>query len=403
MTGSEQKPQDEKPPDEKPLTIAEFEVIAKSKLKQQVWDYYVSGAEEQLSIKRNRDAFTRLILRPRVFRDVSTIETSATLFGKKYAFPVGISPSAMQKLVGGEGELDVARAAADRGTFMVLSSNATSTLEDVIEAAGGPDAHFWFQIYITQDRVKSAKLIKRAEEAGYKALAVTVDTPVLGNRINERKTQLVLPPPLSLPNLEDTDPNRTKKPSLNREYLQATNREEADRIQEAARERGLLNDAGLTWHETIPWIRQQTSKMKIVVKGVMTAEDALLAVQGGADAIVVSNHGGRQLDGVASTIEALVEVVDAVKGKVPVLVDGGITRGSDVFKCLALGADFCLVGRPALWGLAYNGKTGVQMVLDILERELSRTMALAGARNLQEIERGMLGVERRDGFGIARL
>jgi len=398
MTGKEQNTEDGKP-----LTIAEFETIAKAKLEQQVWDYYVSGAEEQISIKRNRDAFTRLILRPRVFRDVSKIDTSTTLFDRKYPFPVGISPSAMQKLVGGEGELDVARAAADRGTFMILSSNATSTLEEVIEAAGGPDTDLWFQLYISQDRVKSSKLIKRAEDAGYKALAITVDTPVLGNRINERKKQLILPAPLSLPNLEDNDPDRAKKPSLNRELLQATNREEADRVQEAARERGLLNDASLTWQETIPWVRKQTSKMKIVVKGVMTAEDALLAVQAGVDAIVVSNHGGRQLDGVASTVEALVEVVDVVKGKVPVLVDGGITRGSDVFKCLALGADFCLVGRPALWGLAYDGRRGVTMVLDVLERELSRTMALSGARNLQEIEKGMLGVEKRDGFGIAKL
>lgn len=398
MAGNEQNAEDEKP-----LTIAEFEAIAKTKLEQQVWDYYISGAEEQISIKRNRDAFTRLILRPRVFRDVSKIDTSATLFGKRYPFPIGISPSAMQKLVGGEGEVDVARAAADRGTFMTLSSNATSTLEEVIEAAGGLDANFWFQLYVSQDRAKSSKLIKRAEAAGYQALAITVDTPVLGNRINERKKQLILPAPLSLPNLEDNDPDRAKKPSLNRELLQATDREEADRVQEAAKERGLLNDASLTWHETIPWIKEQTSRMKIVVKGVMTAEDALLAIQAGVDAIVVSNHGGRQLDGVASTIEALVEVVDVVKGKVPVLVDGGITRGSDVFKCLALGADFCLIGRPALWGLAYDGQRGVKMVLDILERELSRTMALIGAKNLQEIERSMLGVQKRDGFGIAKL
>lgn len=398
MAKSEQETQDEKP-----LTIAEFEAVAKRKLRPQVWDYYVSGAEDQISSKRNAEAFSRLILRPRYMRDVSSIDTSTTLFGKEYAFPIGISPSAMQKLVGGEGEVDVARAAAGRGTFMILSSNATSPLEEVIEAAGGPDAHFWFQLYISQNREKCTKLIKRAEAAGYKALTVTVDTPVLGNRINERKKQLILPPPLSLSNLEDNDPDSAKKPSLNRELLQATNREEADRIQEAARRRGVLNDASLTWHETIPWLRKQTSTMKVVVKGVLTSEDALLAVQHGADAIVVSNHGGRQLDGVASTIEALVEVVDAVKGRVPVLVDGGITRGTDVFKCLALGADFCLIGRPALWGLAYDGSRGVKMVLDVLERELSRTMALSGARNLQEIEKGMLGVERRDGFGIAKL
>lgn len=388
---------------ERPFTVADLEVIAKSKLPEQVWDYYVSGADEQTSIRRNRRAFDRLLLRPRVFRDVSTIDTSASLFGKKYTFPVGISPSAYQKLVGGDGETDVARAAAQRGTFMILSSNSTSALEEVIDAAGGPDADFWFQLYISQDREKSSKLIKRAEAAGYKALAVTVDTPVLGNRINERKKQLILPKPLSLPNLDDNDPDKGSKPSLNRELLQAMTREEAARIQEAAKERGLLNDASLTWAETIPWMKQQTQKMKIVVKGVMTAEDAHLAIEHGADAIIVSNHGGRQLDGVAATIEVLPEIVSAVQGKVPVLIDGGITRGSDVFKALALGADFCLVGRPALWGLAYGGSQGVEMVLDTLERELTRTMALSGARNLREIERSMLGVKRRDGFGITKL
>lgn len=214
---------------------------------------------------------------------------------------------------------------------------------------------------------------------------------------------MILPKPLSLPNLDDNDPESSSKPSLNRELLQATSREEAAKIQEAAKERGLLNDASLTWAETIPWMKQQTRNMKIVVKGVMTAEDSLLAIQHGADAIVVSNHGGRQLDGVASTIEALPEVVEAVKGRVPVLVDGGITRGSDVFKALALGADFCLVGRPALWGLAHDGRRGVEAVLDVLERELTRTMALCGARSLREIEKGMLGVKRRDGFGVAKL
>lgn len=272
----------------------------------------------------------------------------------------------------------------------------------MIDAAGGSHVDFWFQLYVSQDRAKSSRLIERAERAGYRAFAVTVDTPVLGNRYNERRTQLVLPKPLTLANLEDNDPTATSKPSLNRELLQARTREEAAKIQQAARERGLLNDPSLTWHETIPWLKQQTT-MKIVVKGVMTAEDALLAVQHDADAIVVSNHGGRQLDGVASTIEALPEVVAAVKGRVPVLVDGGIASESAVFKALALGADFCLVGRPALWGVAYDGVKGVEMVLDVFEREFTRTCALMGVRNVHEVERGMLGVQKQDGFGIAKL
>ncbi|KAK2748057.1 hypothetical protein FQN55_004608 [Onygenales sp. PD_40] len=379
---------------EDPITIAELAVLAQKKLSKQVWDYYASGADEEKAVRRNQNAFDRLILRPRVFRDVSNVDTSTVLFGKRYPFPIGISPSAMQKLVGGEGEMDMARAAARRDTTMILSSHTTSRLEDV-------------------NRERCAEVIARAEAAGYKAIVLTVDTPILGNRLNERKTPLVLPPHLSLANLHDKTSQSSQsnlpnlpatataaKPTMNRILLEARTAEAAAQI--TAGNHDTLNDASLTWSPTMSWLRSRTS-LKIILKGIMTAEDAQLAIDHGADAIIVSNHGGRQLDSVSSTIEALPEIVQAVRGRVPVIIDSGITRGSDVFKALALGADFTLVGRSALWGLAFEGAEGVVRVLDILERDLARTMALVGAARVGEIQRGMLGVERRYGFGIERL
>jgi (S)-2-hydroxy-acid oxidase len=312
----------------------------------------------------------------------------------------------MQKLVGGEGENDMCRAAHKVGINYILSSSSTTLLEEVIQAPPrngiGSDPQFWFQIYIFQAREKTKSLIQRVEKAGYKALVVTVDAPVLGNRINERKTPLVLPDNMSVVNLPDPKnaSNKAAGPSKNRQLMNAQTAAEAHEIAKSAY--GSLHDASLTWQELIPWLRKTTT-LKIILKGIMTAEDARLAVQSGVDGIVVSNHGGRQLDGVSSTLEALPEIVDVVQRKVPVIVDGGIRRGSDILKALALGANLCLIGRTALWGLGYNRQEGVELVLNILERELTRTMALVGAKSIKDISRDMLGVPRSCGFGIAKL
>jgi (S)-2-hydroxy-acid oxidase len=225
-----------------------------------------------------------------------------------------------------------------------------------------------------------------------------VDTPVLGNRINERKTPLVLPEGLKLAN-QDSDPNAPKKPSTDRLLMDARTSHQAKEVVSSAG--GSMHSSSLTWHGTVGFLKQHTS-MKIILKGIMTPEDAELAVHHRADAIVVSNHGGRQLDCIPSTIEALPDVVAAVQGRIPVILDGGIRRGSDIFKALALGADFVLVGRPALWGLSFKGEEGVGMVIDVLERELSRTMALAGTPSLKSITRSALGVRKKP-FGIERL
>lgn len=223
--------------------------------------------------------------------------------------------------------------------------------------------------------------------AGFEALVLTVDTPVLGNRINERQTPLVLPEGMHLAHIKQKVTEGPRKPSYNRVMMDARTAKQASDLMQAAGD--TANSASLTWSSTIEFLRK-TTDMKIILKGVMAPEDAQLAVECGADAIIVSNHGGRQLDCVPSTIQALPGIAEVVKGKIPIILDGGIRRGSDVFKALALGADFVLVGRPALWGLAFNGQDGVETVMNILERELSRTMALAGVTRLRDISASFL-------------
>lgn len=223
---------------------------------------------------------------------------------------------------------------------------------------------------------------------------------MLGNRLAERRSAVVLPTGLSLPNLDE--PLLPSKPqaSFNRQLMNAESVAEAKAL--LATHASNMHSSSLTWSESIKFLRGLTS-MKIILKGVMTSEDAALAVQHGVDGIIVSNHGGRQLNGACATIEALPEIVSAVHGRIPVILDGGVRTGADVFKALALGANFVLVGRPVLWGLAYNGRKGVETVMHILERELSRTMALAGVTSIKGITRDSLGVRPREGFGIARL
>lgn len=235
--------------------------------------------------------------------------------------------------------------------------------------------------------------------AGYEALVLTVDTPVLGNRLAERRTPVVLPEGMSLPN-GDKPSGSSSKPSVNRQLMNARSSAEASAL--LTESGSSMHSSSLTWAKTMSFLRGVT-KMKIILKGIMTGEDAALAVHHGADGIIVSNHGGRQLNATCATIEALPEIVAAVDGRLPVVFDGGVRTGTDVFKALALGADFVLIGRPALWGLAYNGQQGVETVMNILERELSRTMALAGVTCVSDITKERLGVVSRDGFGIAKL
>ncbi|CAI7646429.1 unnamed protein product [Penicillium pancosmium] len=382
---------------EDPITIDQVEAIARRRLPANVYNYYSCGADDQTAVERNRTDFDRLFVLPRVLRDVAEVDTSTEMFGHTYPLPIGIAPSAMQRLAGGEGEMDVARAAASIGLNLTLSSNSTTSLEDVmsINHEMGSTTPFWLQLYLATKLDLSIPLIKRAEgfgansraAAGYEALVLTVDTPILGNRVNERQTPLVLPKGLHLANIGNDYGQKAGKPTSNRTLMDARS---AKHAREIRREIGDgANSASLTWEETISFLRQ-SSKMKIILKGVMAPEDAQLAIEHGVDAIVVSNHGGRQLDCAPSTIQALPDIVAAVRGRIPVILDGGIRHGSDVFKALALGADFVLVGRPALWGLAYDGRNGVETVMNILERELSRAMALSGAVNVKDVRQASM-------------
>ncbi|KAM0723633.1 hypothetical protein Q7P37_000621 [Cladosporium fusiforme] len=376
-----------------PITIDELQVFAQKKLPKNVYEYYACGADDE-----------KLLIRPRVMVDVSNVDTTKWLFGIKYPFPIGFAPSAMQKLAHPRGEESVAVAAHRLGIHMTLSSQSTTSLEDIADlmpiTPDGPER--WFQLYMTENLTLSIPLIERAASAGYTALVITVDTPILGNRINERKTPLVLPSHLHLANYEGSTKTKTDvyKPSQERQLLDARTADEAARIIREAE--GAIHSSSLTWAHTISWLRSVTS-MKIILKGVMAEEDAELAVKYGADAIVVSNHGGRQLDSSPSTLEALPSIADAVKGKIPILFDGGVRQGGDVFKAIALGADLVLIGRPVLWGMSYDGQEGVELTVNILERELSRTMALAGTPNIDSIGKRSLGLQKKIGFGVARL
>ncbi|KAJ5107222.1 hypothetical protein N7456_003897 [Penicillium angulare] len=372
-----------------PITIDQVEDLARQKISSQAYNYYSCGADDQRALESNRTDFDSLYVLPRVLRDVSHVDTSVKIFGQTLPIPIGIAPTAMQRLASPEGELDVSRAASSMGLNMTLSSNSTTSLEDVISArqqTSNTVPPFWFQIYLHTKLELSVPLIKRAEAAGYQALVLTVDSPVLGNRINERKEPLILPEGITLANSKNNSSN-SRKPTFNRVMMDARNKKKY--------EQGLLEadgreyNASLTWKSAMEFLRS-TTNMKIIVKGIMAPEDAQAAIDHGADAIVVSNHGGRQLGCAPSTIKALPEIVNVAKGRIPVIFDGGVRRGSDVFKALALGADFVLVGRPVLWGLGFKGREGVETVMNILERELSRTMALAGTARVQDINSSFL-------------
>ncbi|XP_042519336.1 (S)-2-hydroxy-acid oxidase GLO1-like [Macadamia integrifolia] len=353
--------------------VSEYEAIAKVKLPKMVYDYYSSGAEDQWTLRENRNAFSRILIRPRILIDVSKIDLTTTVLGFKISMPIMIAPTAMQKMAHPEGEYATARAASTAGTIMTLSSGATSSVEEV--ASTGPGIRF-FQLYVYKDRNVVSQLVRRAESAGFKAIALTVDTPRLGRRESDIKNRFSLPPFLTLKNFEGLDLGKMDK---------------TDGSGLASFVAGQV-DRSLSWKD-VKWLQTITS-LPILVKGVVTAEDTILAIQNGAAGIIVSNHGARQLDYSPATIMALEEVVKAAQGRVPVFLDGGVRRGTDVFKALALGASGIFIGRPVVFALAADGEAGVRKVLQMLRDEFELTMALSGCRSLQEITRNHIVTER---------
>lgn len=346
--------------------VEEYQAIAKEKLPKNAYDYYASGAEDQWTLAENRNAFSRILFRPRILIDVSKIDMTTTVLGYKLSMPIMIAPTAFQKMAHPEGEYATARAASAAGTIMTLSSWATSSVEEV--ASTGPGIRF-FQLYVYKDRNVVAQLVRRAERAGFKAIALTVDTPRLGRREADIKNRFTLPPNLTLKNFEGLDLGKM---------------DEANDSGLASYVAGQI-DRTLSWKD-VKWLQTITS-MPILVKGVITAEDTRLAIQAGAAGIIVSNHGARQLDYVPATIMALEEVVKAAQGRVPVFLDGGVRRGTDVFKALALGAAGIFIGRPVVFSLAAEGEAGVRNVLQMLREEFELTMALSGCTNVKQITR----------------
>ncbi|OIT32860.1 PREDICTED: peroxisomal (S)-2-hydroxy-acid oxidase-like isoform X1 [Nicotiana attenuata] len=346
--------------------VMEYETIAKEKLPKMIYDYYASGAEDQWTLQENRNAFSRILFRPRILVDVSNIDTTTSVLGFKVSMPIMVAPTAMQKMAHPEGEYATARATSAAGTIMTLSSWATSSVEEV--ASTGPGIRF-FQLYVYKDRNVVRQLVKRAERAGFKAIALTVDTPRLGRREADIKNRFVLPPHLTLKNFEGLELGKMDK---------------TDDSGLASYVAGQV-DRSLSWKD-VKWLQTMTH-LPILLKGVLTAEDARLAVESGAAGIIVSNHGARQLDYSPATVMALEEVVKAVQGRIPVFLDGGIRRGTDVFKALALGASGVFIGRPVVFSLAVDGEAGVRKVLQMLQDEFELTMALSGCRSIKEITR----------------
>ncbi|XP_021949830.1 peroxisomal (S)-2-hydroxy-acid oxidase GLO5 isoform X2 [Folsomia candida] len=337
------------------VCVDDFYTAAKSKLTADgTWDYLEGGSDDQFALQQSRKAFQRYVVRPRFLRDVSTRDLSATILGKNVSFPVGVAPMAMQKLAHPDGECAAAMGAGAVGTIYILSTMSTCSIEEVANAA--PNTRLWFQLYYQKDRNVNIDLISRAEKAGYEALVLTLDTQMIGKRRGNLRTPFNLPENAKLANFESSAGNDVNKMRDNSKPVR---------------------DMSVTW-DVINWIRGQTT-MKLVLKGILTGEDATLAVENKVDGIIVSNHGGRQLDCVLPPIDALAEVVAAVgKSDCEVYMDGGVSLGSDVFKALALGAKMVFVGRGVLWGLAVGGQQGVTKVLDIYRSELDLTLALSG-------------------------
>lgn len=323
------------------VNLDDVEKEARKKLKKSAFDYYRSGATNEYTLRENDRAFQRILIRPRVLaNDVSQRSISTTVLGIPISFPVCVAPTAMQKMANEMGEIANARACQAEATIMTLSTISTTSLEDVARAT--PNSAKFFQLYIYKNRYLTRQLVKRAEQAGYRALVLTVDTPFMGQRYADERNQFTLPPNLRMANFpkDQEESNRIQKVSSN---------EPSSGLTEYTSQ---LFDQSLTWKD-VDWLKSIT-RLPIITKGIMTPEDALLALEHGVDAILVSNHGGRQLDTVPATIDVLPDIINVVRGRCEVYLDGGIRRGTDIFKAIALGARAVFIGRPMVYGLAYN-------------------------------------------------
>jgi 4-hydroxymandelate oxidase len=353
------------------LNLQELEQLAREKLTAMAYAYYASGALDELTLRENVAAWARLPIHYRVLVDVSARDLSTTVLGARVSMPVLVAPTAFHGLACSDGELATVRAAGGAGTIMCLSSLSNTRVEEVCAAAGGP---VWFQLYVYRDRAATEALVRRAEAAGASAIVLTVDAPLLGRRERDVRNEFHLPEGLRVENM-----------SAVAGHAEVALRSASSGLAAYFKEK---LDPSLTWKD-VAWLRGAT-RLPVLVKGIVRADDARRAVDHGASGIVVSNHGGRQLDGSPATASVLGPIADAVQGRIEVLVDGGVRRGADVLRALALGARAVLVGRPILWGLATAGEAGARGVLEALRAEIDHAMALAGCASVSDVTRDLL-------------
>ena len=342
------------------VNVADYFERAAATVDPTIWCYFEGGAGDEVTLRANVASYQRWRLRPRMLVDVAGVSAATTVLGAPVSMPLLVAPLAMQRLLHPDGEVATARAAAAAGTLICVSTVTSSTHEEVAEAAGS--APRWLQLYVFRDRQRTLDHIAEARECGYSAIALTVDVPLLGRRERDLRLGFELPPNLPIPYMKGKDPN-----------VAMTFAEQ------------FLMSPSVTWRD-LEWIASE-SGMPVILKGILTREDAALALEHGADAIAVSNHGGRQLDGVAASLDALPEVVEAVDGRCEVYVDGGIRRGTDVLKALALGARAALTGRAVASGLAVGGEAGVLDVLTLLHDEIELGLGLLGCTSPAEVTR----------------
>lgn len=350
-----------------PVDVSDYVRLAPSRMSTMAWEYVSGGAADEVTLGWNEERYRSLRLRPDFLVDVSKIDTRVTLFGQEMSFPLLLAPAAYQKLLHPEGEIATVKGAGLAGATMVLSTTSTVSIEDTARVATHP---LWFQLYVQPDREVTRSLVQRAEAAGCRALVITIDSPVLGPRYRETRSRFTLPAGMERANLRGL------------KAATGAQRATGGTIYSA------VQDPTVTWAD-VAWLRSLTS-LPVLLKGIMHPDDAARAVDAGVQGIIVSNHGGRNVDTVPATIDALAPVAERVAGRIPVLVDGGVRRGTDILKAVALGASAVLIGRPYLYGLAVGGAEGVAHVISVLRRELEMAMASTGRPTIASINSSVL-------------
>jgi 4-hydroxymandelate oxidase len=351
-----------------PLNLHEYEVAARAILAPMAFDFVAGGSGDEVTLRGNRAAFDRWRLPPRVLRGLRDVSTTTSALGQEITLPVLIAPSSLHRLCHEEGERATACAAKAAGTIYTMSTAATIAIEEVAPEAGP----WWFQLYVFQDRELTRDLVERAASAGASALVVTVDMPTLGRREADERNRFTLPPGVTMPHIQLPAPRLPTEAGAGAEWTTTVPAVES----------------ALTWDD-LDWLAS-LSLLPVIPKGILHPDDAVRAVDHGARAVIVSNHGGRQLDSAVTALDALPAVVDAIAGRVEVLVDGGVRRGTDILKALALGARAVLIGRPIHWGLVVAGEAGVRHVLELLRAELALDLMLCGLASPAEVDRSLL-------------